>query len=164
MNTDLKHHPAFTLIELMVVLMILSVMVVLVSPYALRSNENLQLREHCLNVAGLVRYTRKLAEIEGKPVRLVINTRERIYYIQIADDDETGRFTNVDHIRPNPVYLSEAVQITDIDGFDLIRHRYFMVFDSHKPWPSGSLSLSTVESTKTIVIEGSRVEIENSEF
>jgi len=152
---------AFTLIELMVVLVIISAMMAVVLPYAAESNKSIELRNQCLSLAQAVRYIQQVAEQTGRVTRIIVNPVEGSYYLQIASVGGGTEFEPLEEIYPNPNSIGRAVRFTDIEGFDTFSRQYYLLFDPARPWPKAQIHLATIQHTKVIVIDGKTVEIEN---
>jgi prepilin-type N-terminal cleavage/methylation domain-containing protein len=169
MNSETNNHidrppPAFTLVELIIVMVIISAMVTVVLPYAASSNKNLQLRNGCLNIAEALAYALDVAAQANKPTRVVINPKGKSYHLQMAMDRSTAKFTAMPGAGGAAHYIGQAVEITDVEGFDMAANEYCLVFDPAETWPNARLSLSTVDATRIIRIMGKRIEIESAQI
>jgi len=153
--------PGFTLVELIIVMVIISAMVTVVLPYAAASNENLQLRNGSLNIAEALAYALDLAAQADKPTRMVISPEDKSYRLQIATDRSRADFAAMPGVAGSEHYIGQAVEITDVEGFDMVADGYELVFDPAETWPNARLSLSTVDATKNIKVTGKRIEIES---
>ena len=160
-----KNQPAaFTLIEMIIVMTIISAMVTIILPYAAAGSDTRQLQQQCLNVTQLLRYALTLAGDTRRPVRIVINPTTKNYSLEISSGIDAYNFIPADNITATPQYLGQNIYILDVDGFSIEQHRYYLLFDPAKPWPIATISLATRDMTKTINIKGNRIEIDNSEF
>ena len=163
-NTDMKLNDkidcpsAFTLLELMIVLAIISAMMTIVLPYAASNTDHLQMKQHCLNIVELARYGINLAAATSRPSRLVINPVKRTYCLQTACD-KTGRdFEKSPGYIGNVHSFSDKLAVTDITGFEVQGKSYCLTFDTQLPWPNANIALSSNKTTKTIKIRGKQVE------
>lgn len=151
----------FTLIELVIVLVIVSVMTAMILPYARTSTNNLELQHHCLNIAQAVRYGRHLASKTGTPTRLIINIREKSYGLQIATRPGSYDFKDLEDAAASTRYIGRNVAITDMDGFDMTARQYYLVFDPAGTWPNASILLSTAYAAKRVTISAKRIKVED---
>ena len=77
---------SFTLIELLLVVVLLSVMTTLAIPNFSQSYINLQLRETARDISYLMRYAQGRAVIKRKPHRLVFNGSYTQYWLTVEED------------------------------------------------------------------------------
>ena len=152
----------FTLFELIVVLAIISSMMMVIIPYARRSNDNLQLKEDCLNVTELIRYALDLTMHTKKTTKVGINPQDNSYWLEIAPDTESKNYKPIDNFLCNARYFNKNVHLKDIAGFDTEGNNRYIVFDPSKQWPDASFSLLVGDSIETIKINGRQVELEES--
>jgi prepilin-type N-terminal cleavage/methylation domain-containing protein len=153
----------FTLFELVVVLAIISVMMMVIIPYARRSNESLQLKEDCLNVTELIKYALDLATHTKRTTKIVINPQDNSYWLEIVPDTMGNKNCEpLDNFLCNPRYFNKNARLTDITGFDTESNKHYIVFDPAKQWPDASFSLSVRDLIETIKINGRQVELEES--
>lgn len=152
----------FTLLELMVVLVIISAMIAVVLPYATRSNRGLRLEQECLSMAEAVKYAMNLAVDAGRPTRLVLDTKNQSYSIEIGSAMNRLDFQAVEDIYGTERYLGTDVHIQDVEGFGVGGGGYTLCFDPAWGWPRASVSLAAGNEMTTIRIDGRRVEIEKS--
>jgi len=159
-KSDITGSTAFTLFELIVVLTIISVMVAVIVPFAVRSNEGLKIREQSRDIAQTIRYAITLAQDRHRPTKFVINTKNKSYYLQQCN--ENGNFKLVESSFGTVRYIDNKIHIFDMDGFQLDAEKLFLVFDPEKPWPKAWLTLSTKDLTETLKIEAKNVQIEET--
>ena len=150
----------FTLFELIVVLVIISVMVTITIPYATRSNEGLKIKQECLNIAEAVRYAIDLAMDTKKPTRIVINPKNNSYLLEIATGINNQSYKPTEGFQGIVRYFGQAIHIIDITGFDVDGNSWYLIFDPTKPWSNASFSLSIGDVIKTVKIEGKQVKLE----
>ena len=160
MTNHLKIRDGFTLIELIVVLAIISAMISVVLPFAGRSNEGLKIKEQVRDIAETIKYALDLAQNSHKQVKFVINTQDKSYQLQTADDK--GFFTILESSLGSIRYIEQVVVIGDIDGFTSEGQGLTLIFDYRKPWPKASFSLSTKDLKEVITINGKSVNIEET--
>jgi len=152
----------FTLFELIVVLAIISSMMMVIVPYARRSNDSLQLKEDCLNMTELIKYALDSAMQTKKTTKIVINPQDNSYWLEMSPDVESKNYQPIDTFLSDARYFSKNVLLTDVTGFDTENNKHYIIFDPSKQWPDASFSLSAGDSTETIKINGRQVEIEES--
>lgn len=152
----------FTFIELMVVLMIIATMMTIALPYASRSSNSLQVKQDSLNIAEAAKYISDLAMDTKKPTRMVINPKTNSFILEVTTDISNQDFKSLMDFGSSPHYLGQNVQIINIEGFVVEGDISCLIFDPTKPLPTGSISLSTNDSIKTINIKGKQIEIEES--
>jgi len=162
LNADNKKHAAFTLIEMIIVMMIISTMVTIVLPYAAAGSDSRQLQRQCLNLAQLLRYAVTLAGDTKKPTRIVINPTSKTYSLEIAAGSDARDFRPADNVTEAPRYLGQNVYIVDIDGFSIQSNGYYIIFDPEKTWPIAAITLAAKDATKKISITGNRIRIDVS--
>ena len=149
---------AFTLIELVVVLTIISAMVAVILPFCKRSNDSLKIRQDSSNVAQVIRYAFDLAEKRNKAVKFIFNEKYKSYRLQIEDSQNS--FEPVENFTGTEKFLDKNIHLFDIEGFEQAGQEYSIVFDPRKPWPDAWISLSTNDLTETIRVKAKYVEIE----
>ncbi|MHC4645399.1 MAG: prepilin-type N-terminal cleavage/methylation domain-containing protein [Planctomycetota bacterium] len=154
----------FTLIELLIVLVIISAMVGVILPYASRSNENLRIKQECLNIAETVNRAIDLAVQTERSTRVLIDSESECYWLEIANETSRTNFQPVDDPSGNVHYLGKNIHVTDTYGFNIERKTYCLVFDPANAWPNAVLSLASREEGRTIRINGKQVEIEESSY
>ena len=153
---------AFTLFELMIVLVIIATMVTVVVPYATRSNEALRSVQECLSLADAIRYITDLAVDMKRPTRILINPQSNSYLLEVASGTDNQDYEPTEAFGKTIYYFSKDIRITDVAGFSFEGSYYCLVFEPARPWPDASISLSTRDEIKTIIIRGRRVQIERS--
>jgi len=160
-NRNVRCH-AFTLFELMIVLVIIAAMVTVVVPYATRSNEALRTAQECLSLADTIRYIADLAVDTKRSTRILLNPENNSYLLEIAAGTGDQDYEPIEAFGNAIRYFSQSIRITEVTGFSFEGSNHCLIFEPAKPWPDASISLSTREETKTIIIRGKRVQIEDS--
>jgi prepilin-type N-terminal cleavage/methylation domain-containing protein len=153
---------AFTLFELVIVLAIIAAMVTVTMPYATRSNRALKIESQCMSLAESVGYVADLATVTKRPTRLLIDPATNEYSLEIASGSGVEDFESVPISGGTRRYLSRDIRITDMTGFSLDGDSHYLLFEPSRSWPRASISLSSGDVNKTIVITGKRVEVEDS--
>lgn len=153
---------AFTLFELMIVLVIIASMVAIVVPYATRSNEALRTTQECLSLADAIRYMADLAVDTKRSTRILLDPQSNSYLLEIASGTDNRDYEPMEAFGNAIYYFSQNIRITDVAGLSFEGNNYCLVFEPTRPWPEASISLSTRDEIKTIVIRGRRVQIEES--
>jgi prepilin-type N-terminal cleavage/methylation domain-containing protein len=153
---------AFTLVELLIVLVILSAMVTVTVPYATRSRTGRQLDEACRDVAETVKYALNYATNTRRPARLVLDAVAGSYQIEVASPGDRTHFDPLEDDRAGTRWLGSGVNVAGHEGFSLVeRGRYGLVFDPGGVWPQARLSLAVKDQTQTIQMRGRMVDIED---
>ena len=152
----------FTLFELIVVLVIIVAMATVVVPYATRSNEDLKIKQECLNVAETVKYAIYLAMDTRRATRIVINPKNNCILLEIATGIDNQDYKPVENFQGAVRYFGRNVHIMDMTGFSVDGNSSYLVFEPAKPWPYASICLSASDAMRTIRIKGKQVEIDNS--
>lgn len=152
----------FTLFELIVVLMIIAVMATVVVPYATRSNEDLKIKQECLNVAETVKYAIYLAMDTRRPTRIVIYPKNNSILLEIATGINNQDFKPVEDFQGAVHFFGRSVHIMDMTGFSVDGNSHYLIFEPARPWPHASICLSTSDAIRTIKIRGKQVEIDDS--
>ncbi len=153
---------AFTLVELLIVLVILSAMVTVTVPYATRSRTGRQLEEACRDVAETVKYAMNHAADTGQPARLVLDVAAGSYQIEVSARDDREHFDPLEDNRAGMRWLGSGVGVAGHEGFRLIsRSQYGLVFDPASAWPQASLSLMVQDRTRIVRVRGRLVDIED---
>ena len=150
----------FTLFELIIVLAIISVMTAVIIPFASRSNNSLKVTEHSRDIAQTIRYAIDLAQSSYRPVKFVIDTKSKSYYLQ--QSDQSGNFEPLKSYLGSARYFDKRIQIIDTEGMDIDSKGFYLIFDSGKPWLTASFTLSTRDVEKTIKINAKGVHIEET--
>jgi type II secretory pathway pseudopilin PulG len=154
---------AFTLVELLIVLLILSAMVTVTVPYAARSRTGRQLDEACRDVAETVKYAMSYATGTRQPARLVLDVAAGSYQIEVASGSDREHFDPLEDNRIGVRRLGSGVGVAGHEGFSLAgRDRYGLVFDPGGAWPQASLSLMTKDQMRTVRVRGRLVDIEDA--
>lgn len=153
---------AFTLFELMIVLVIIASMVTIVIPYATRSNESLRTTQECLSLADAIKYITDMAIDTKLPTRILLNPKSNSYMLEIASGTDNRDYEPLEAFGNATRYLSKGIRITDVTGFSYEGSNYCLLFEPTRSWPNASISLSTKDEIKTIIVRGKRVEIEES--
>lgn len=146
----------------MIVLVIIATMVTVVVPYATRSNEALRTAQECLSLADAIRYIADLAVDTKRSTRILLNPESNSYLPEIASGTDNRDYEPLEAFGNAIHYLSKGIRITDVTGFSFEGSNYCLVFEPTRPWPNASISLSTGDEIKTIIIRGKRVRIEES--
>jgi hypothetical protein len=146
----------------MIVLVIIATMVTVVIPYATRSNEALRTTQECLGLADAIKYIADIAIDTKLSTRILLNPESNSYMLEIASGTGNRDYEPLDTFGNTIRYLNKGIRITDVTGFSYEGSNYCLVFEPTRPWPNASISLSTKDEIKTIIIRGKRVEIEES--
>jgi prepilin-type N-terminal cleavage/methylation domain-containing protein len=158
------YRDAFTLLELVIVLTIIAAMVTVAVPYATRSNKTLEIESQCMSLAQSVEYITDLAIETKRPTRLLIDPATNEYSLEIASEPGAEDYESVFVSGGTERYLSRDIRIMDLTGFSVDAGNHCLLFDPAKPWPRASISLSSADVNKMIVIAGKRVEVEDSDI
>jgi len=161
-HTKKSDRAAFTLFELVIVLAIIAAMVTVAVPYATRSNKTFKIENQCMSLAESVEYIADLAIETKRPTRLLIDPATNEYSLEIASEPGVEDYESVLISGGTRHYLSRDIRIMDLTGFGIDAGSYYLLFDPSRPWPRASISLSSADVNKTIVIAGKRVEVEDS--
>ncbi len=161
----IRRHPtadAFTLTELIIVLVIISAMVTVTMPYATRSNNGLKLEQACRDIVEAVKYAMDYMMDTRIRSRLAIDCTDGSYVIEAATGVHEHDFKPLEDSRAASRRWPPGVHIVDFEGLTASqKNRYCLVFDPRLPWPHASLSLATKDALKTIRIAGRGVRIED---
>lgn len=153
---------AFTLVELLIVLVILAAMVTVTVPYAARSRTGRQLDEACRDLAETVKYAMNRAADARQPARLVLDVTAGSYQIEVSAPGDREHFDPLEDNRAGTRRLGSGVSVAQHDGFSMVdRGRYGLLFDPGGTWPQASLSLMVQDKTRTVRVRGRLVDIED---
>lgn len=153
---------AFTLVELLIVLVILAVMVTVTVPYATRSRTSRQLDEACRDIAETVKYALNIAADIRQPARFVLDIAAGSYQIEVSPRPDGEHFDPLEDNRVGLRRLGAGVSVVQHEGFRMVdRGRYGLVFDPAGIWPHASLSLMAQDETHTVRVRGRLVDIED---
>ena len=141
-NSRVLTQRGFTLLELVLVLAIVSAMVTIAVPYATKSNEALKIKQQALNIAQAVQYALDLSINTKRPTRIVIDTRNKSYVLQLAAQRNNRNFEPLEGFYGATRYIAKSIQVSDITGFDVDGNGYNLVFDPHQKWPTAAVSLT----------------------
>ncbi|MFC1677106.1 Tfp pilus assembly protein FimT/FimU [Planctomycetota bacterium] len=150
----------FTLFELIIVLAIISAMTCVIIPFASRSNNSLKVTEHSRDIAQTIRFAIDLAQSTYSPIKFVIETKSKCYYLQ--QSDQSSNFEPLKSYLGSPRYFDKRIHIVDTEGMDADSKGFSLIFDPGKPWPKASFTLSTTDVEKTIKINAKGVQIEEA--
>jgi type II secretory pathway pseudopilin PulG len=105
----------FTLIELGLVLLIISVIVALVVP-RFRDQSHAELIAQTRKLATTFRFLQQEAILNGRVYRLNIDLDQQRYFVSTAEEgDELGNFAQATGILGRDVVLPASLQIADVD-------------------------------------------------
>lgn len=153
---------AFTLTELIIVLVIISAMVAVAVPHATRSNNGLKLEQACGDMVEAVKYAMNYTMDTKTRSRLVIDCTAGSYVIEAATGVHEQDFEPLEDSRAMSRPLAPGVHIVDFEGLTASqKNRYCLVFDPGLAWPHAYISLATKDTLKTIRIAGRGVGIED---
>ena len=153
---------AFTLIEMIIVMVIIAAMVTVVLPYAAKSNDAMKIEHDCLSIAEVFRYAADLATDTGLAVRIVIDSQNKSFVIETTDPMDEQVFVPIEYLGGTVHRYDPKIRIVDMTGFRVDGENFILIFEPSQPWPQASISLSTTEQIKTITTRGRQVEIEDS--
>jgi len=151
--------PAFTLIELIIVLMIISTIVTVAVPYATRSNEVRKMNQECRNLVETIKYGIDLASDTKRTTRLILNLPKKAYWLEIETEAHAEDFEPVENFAGWQGYLCQSISITEVSGFQMQGKKYYLSFRPAEKWPSASFMLSVKNTRNRIVVRGKRVVI-----
>jgi prepilin-type N-terminal cleavage/methylation domain-containing protein len=149
----------FTLFELVIVLAILAAMVTVIAPYASRSNEHLKLDNQVQEVSETLKYAINLAETENQKVRFYLDTNQKSFSLQTADED--GDFYPISGPVGSPRFLSPGCHLMDIEGFEMDSQSCCLEFNPAINWPAAQFSIWGEDFKKTIMIQSKTVIIQD---
>jgi len=110
-----RHAAGFTLIELGLVLLIISVVMVLVVP-RFRDQSHAQLISQTRKLAATFRFLQQEAILNGRVYRLNFDLDQQRYFVTAADaSDPDANFTQEKGILTRDVALPSTVQIADVN-------------------------------------------------
>jgi len=148
---------AFTLVELLIVMLIIAVGLAIVVPYAGKSQKNIRFRQEVLNMTEAIRYAIDTAVSRKRPAEFVIDGNDNSYFVRIESGDADS-YKPVAGFIGEKHKLFEGIRICDAQGFETDNNLKRLVFDPGKVWPNAEITLANDESSKTIKINGVQVE------
>ena len=152
---------AFTLVELVIVLLVIAAMVTVAVPYATRSSESRKLEDVCRDLAETIKYAMSYALDTQKRTRLAVDVMQGSYVIEASRGANEDVFEPLEDSRAGLRLLGAGLRILDYDGFQPIQgNRYGLVFDVSTPWPQARLSLTLKDMCRTVTITGRLVAVE----
>ena len=89
---------AFTLIEMIVVMVIIAAMVTVILPYAAKSNDAMKVEHDCLSLAEAFRYAADLAADAGLAARVVIDSQNHSFMIETANPTDEQTFVPIEYL------------------------------------------------------------------
>ena len=157
MPSSQRSKSAFTLVELILVMVIISVMMTVATPYVTKSNRTQKLQEESKNLVEAINYIMDIAATSRKPTRLIIEGNS--FMLEICKDKNGEDYESARGFLGHRRSFSKDVNIFDTTGFTSSGSGECLVFDPLKPWPVATITMMTAESIKTIKISCKQVEI-----
>jgi prepilin-type N-terminal cleavage/methylation domain-containing protein len=153
----------FTLVEMLLVLIILSTMVAVTLPYASRSHDALRLEQEARNLAEAIRYATQLAEGANRSVRILWDTAQDCYSLQMATPDAAD-YLPIDDPIGALRHLDSKVRLVNLQGFESAgQNLQYLTLDPQKPWPEASLDLAAGTLVRRVQVTGRLVEVKDAE-
>ena len=146
----------FTLFELIVVLGIISTMLLIVLPFCKRSNTNLELKQTGNNIAQILRYAIDLAERRNKRVKFVYLRALNSYRLDVFTDE--GHFEPTNNFTGRDKYISNNVELYDMEGFDQDKDAYFIEFNPKKKFLKRKISFCSNDLIFEIKIDAKYIQ------
>ncbi|MFH1857130.1 MAG: prepilin-type N-terminal cleavage/methylation domain-containing protein [Candidatus Omnitrophota bacterium] len=95
MRINIRNKQAFTLIELLMALLILSIILAVFVPLSTKSFKNLQLTDTAKSIISIMKYLQNKAVLEGKIYRLDFDLENTAYSVSVQIEEEANKFQEV---------------------------------------------------------------------
>jgi prepilin-type N-terminal cleavage/methylation domain-containing protein len=148
---------AFTLIEMIIVMAIISAMMTVVIPYAANSRRAAQLKLTAIDLAQTIDYAINHAIHNKIPTRILIDTKTPAFSIETATSTDPLIFDTATRITPATTVLPNPLRFADFDGLIHTNNNWQIVFNPAEPWPDASITLASDNAEININIRGKYV-------
>jgi general secretion pathway protein H len=109
----------FSMIELIIVLLIITLSAALVTPSLSRFSRTIELKGAAKKISGLLRYYRSEAVHTGTVYQVLFNSEAREVKVQAIEQEETGAEEQKKEQKPTKSYtLPQGVQIKEVEAPD----------------------------------------------
>jgi prepilin-type N-terminal cleavage/methylation domain-containing protein len=149
--------PAFTLIEMIIVMAIISAMMTVVIPYATNSRSSAQLKLTAIDLALTIDYAINHATHKKKPTRILIDTKTPAFSIETATSTDPLIFDSAPQITPATTVLPKPLRFTDFKGLTHANKNWQIIFDPDEPWPKALITLASDNAEISVNIRGKYV-------
>jgi prepilin-type N-terminal cleavage/methylation domain-containing protein len=159
-----KQQPAFTLLEMLIVMCIIATMVALAVPYASRSNDGLAVTQLALNVKETINYAISTATDNARAIRIAFFLKDYYYRLEIAEDAEGTDYKPLSGHLGGVSYYSENILDISSDQFQYDSNIAYLEFNPARNWPEATLTITSKDCQKQITINGKLVNLVDLEF
>ena len=151
----------FTLVELMLVMVIMAAILTVVVPRSQRSDRALEVEQHSLDMAALVRYAVDLADRTGRRTRVAVDTTRNTYHLEMADRDNPDRYEATPDAFGQVRFIGAHIRLVT-EGFDTDRYIDTLVIDPYADLPvDARISLLTHDVHEQVTVNGRRIVTES---
>ena len=111
-KTRIKKRAGFTLVELILVILLLSVITAISSPLFKKTFQNLQVRNAALNMAKIAGFAREMAIIEGANYKLKIDPKSRSFWLtKLVYSPDKSEYKRIGGKQGRKFFLPKDVRI-----------------------------------------------------
>ena len=146
----------FTLVELVIVLMIISVITMVVVPYATNSGKDLNAQQFCLNIIQMIRYAISKAELDNVSIRIVFDVKNKTFYLEEKNNHEDG-YESVEGQPGKVMQFGKDIVNVEFENFESESNLRTLVFDPAAGWPIGRIDVIGTGFYKVIEIDGMEI-------
>ena len=148
---------AFTLIEMIIVMAIISAMMTVVIPYAANSQRAMRLKLTAIDLAQTIDYAINHAIHNKIPTRILIDTKTPAFSLETATSTDPLIFDTATRINPATTVLPKNIRFADFDGLSHTNSNWQIVFNPAETWPDASITLASEYAEININIRGKYV-------
>jgi prepilin-type N-terminal cleavage/methylation domain-containing protein len=132
---------AFTLIELLLVLVIIAIAMATITPRLGDSMSGWQVRENTKNMLSTIKLARQLALTRQEIIVFVLDNKNKSYTVRSLSKPESSEGTSNGNLVPKQ-FLGEDVKIVQLEGFKQLGNEKNLIF-----WPDGRTETAHIIST-----------------
>jgi len=146
---------AFTLVELMIVLVMVAVISAVAVPYSSNSDARFDVQQQCLDIKNYLHFALSAAESQGNKYRFAIDCKDKSYWLEYWQDSQYKAIVGPFGSRKK---ISSRITAVTKEGFDEENVSY-IIYDPTKSWPIANIEIDSVKGGYRIEINAREIEI-----
>lgn len=146
----------FTLVELVIVLMVISVITMMAVPYATSSGKDLNGQQFCLNIIQIIRCAISKAEQDNVSVRIIFDIKNKMFYLEEKNREEDV-YESVEGQPGKVMLFGKDVVNVEFENFESESNLRILIFDPAAGWPIGRIDVIGTGFYKVIEIDGREI-------